>query len=92
MRIELFCYINKSSLEKAKAVISQCHGIIVDKELEVVSKDVFKNEKFKVLVDYNFVSMEIIFDDMFDLNQCCYQLYTSCGYHFFIENAFFIPN
>ena len=92
MRIELFCYVNVANIDEAKKIISRCDGKIIDKELKIVSKDVFKNEKFKVLNNFDFVSIEIIFDNMFDFNRCCYELYMSCGYHFFIENAFFVPD
>ena len=91
MKLHLFCYVNETSIEKVKQAALRCCAKFVDKELIPASKDIFKNEKFKVLDNLDFVSMEFVFDNLFDINQFCYQVYMACGYHFFIENIVFIP-
>ena len=86
MKFHLFCYINKKSVEEAKQIATRCHAKIINDNLEIVSKEIFSNKKFNVLDNFDFVSMEFVLENMFDLNKFCYQLYMSCGYHFFIEN------
>ena len=61
MRLEMFCYVNLNSVDKAKEIISRCNGKLIDKELERASKEVFSTEQFNVLENYDFVTMEIIF-------------------------------
>ncbi len=92
MRLQLLSYVNQTVIDKVTPIAAKCDGKVNDTKLEIVDKSVFADEKFRVLDNTNFVTMEFIFNNLFDLNQFCYQAYMTFGYYFFIENVIFIPN
>jgi len=90
MRLQAFCYVQKGVVDTIKALAERSNGKLVNKPLEVADKSIFSDPKFKVVNGAEFVSMEFVFDNMFDANQFIYQSFMRCGYYIFIENLIFI--
>ena len=89
MKLHLFCYVNHSEANKAKNTAKLCKGTVINKPLDTVDPNVFSDPQFNVVDTANFVSMEFVFDGIFDLNSFCYKMFMASGFYFFIENIIF---